>query len=71
MEAEGKGELKAYQVEAKQLLDNVIAQNKEDKAVRPSSIRLIKVEYRRRTRRRTIPRPSDPNGITLKFHSSH
>jgi len=33
LEAEGKEELKAYQVEAKQLLDNVISQNKEDKAV--------------------------------------
>jgi hypothetical protein len=37
MDIEGKGELKAYQVEAKRLLDDVIAQNKEDKAVCPST----------------------------------
>jgi hypothetical protein len=33
LEAEGRGEEKAYQVEAKRLLDSVISQNKEEKAV--------------------------------------
>jgi phage protein U len=33
LEAEGRGEEKAYQVEAKRLLDSVISQNKDEKAV--------------------------------------
>jgi hypothetical protein len=33
LESEGDGEEKAYKAEAKRLLDSVISQNKEEKAV--------------------------------------
>jgi len=35
LESEGQGEEKAYQVEARRLLDSVISQNKDEKAVFP------------------------------------
>ena len=61
--------MKAYQIEAKRLLDDVIEQNKEDKAVSSlimSKLKII-VKYRRGTRRRSISRPSHTNGkITPK-----
>ena len=65
LEADGPGEEKTYQVEAKRLLDNVISLNKDGKAVPPLFVltELMKVECRRRACRRTISRSSSTDGI--------
>jgi hypothetical protein len=73
LESEGHGGEKAYQVEAKRLLDSVIRQNKEEKAVSsPFHVHqsLILVERHCRISSRTIPRSSTTNGITrLNSHT--
>jgi len=65
LESEGHGGEKAYQVEAKRLLDSVISQNKDEKAVipHPSTRKsLISVERHCRISSRAIPRSSAKNG---------
>jgi hypothetical protein len=68
LESEGEGEEKAYKAEAKRLLDSVIKQNKDGKAVYPLTIVLTIVECHCRTCCRTLSRSSSTNG-TCHFGS--
>ena len=64
LESEGHGGEKAYQVEARRLLDSVISENKDEKAVVPfSSPILMLVKRHCGISSRTIPRSSPTDGI--------
>ena len=65
LESEGHGGEKAYQVEARRLLDSVISENKDEKAVVPLYPPILMlVERHCGISSRTIPRSSPTDGIT-------
>jgi hypothetical protein len=68
LESEGEGEDKAYKAEAKRLLDSVIKQNKDEKAVSPLPMVLTIVECHCRTCSGSLSRSSSTYG-TLIFRS--